>query len=74
LWPSIAFASHSRRLAAAQKKLVPLLRDYKLDPVAIHAVFPGVPRPSAKVRAFVDFLAERLKKSGSAEIPRARSG
>jgi DNA-binding transcriptional LysR family regulator len=30
------------------KKLVPLLRDYKLDPVEIHAVFPGGPRPSAK--------------------------
>jgi DNA-binding transcriptional LysR family regulator len=56
------------------KKLVPLLRDYKLDPVEIHAVFPGGPRPSANVRAFVDFLAERLKKSSSAKIPRARSG
>lgn len=43
------------------KQLVPLLRDYKLDPVDVHAVFPGGPRPSAKVRAFVDFLAARLK-------------
>jgi DNA-binding transcriptional LysR family regulator len=43
------------------KQLVPLLRDYALDPIDIHAVFPGGPQPSAKVRAFVNFLAERLK-------------
>jgi DNA-binding transcriptional LysR family regulator len=45
------------------KQLMPLLRDYAMDPVEIHAVFPGGPRPSTKVRAFVDFLAERLKGS-----------
>jgi DNA-binding transcriptional LysR family regulator len=32
-----------------------------MDPVDVHAVFPGGPRPSSKVRAFVDFLAERLQ-------------
>jgi len=31
--------------------LVPLLRAYKLEPVEVHAVFPGGPRPSIKVRA-----------------------
>lgn len=41
--------------------LVPLLRAYKLEPVDVHAVFPGGPRPSTKVRAFVDFLAQELK-------------
>jgi len=41
--------------------LVPLLRSYKLSPVDVHAVFPGGPRPSTKVRAFVDFLAQELK-------------
>jgi DNA-binding transcriptional LysR family regulator len=45
------------------KQLTPLLRDYALDPVEVHAVFPGGPRPSAKVRAFVDFLAIQLQKS-----------
>jgi DNA-binding transcriptional LysR family regulator len=47
------------------KQLMPLLRDYRLDPVDVHAVFPGGPRPSTKVRAFVDFLAERLKEPES---------
>jgi DNA-binding transcriptional LysR family regulator len=37
-----------------------LLPDYALEPVEVHAVFPGGPRPSAKVRAFVDFLAGHL--------------
>jgi DNA-binding transcriptional LysR family regulator len=63
----LGIAMVSSAMCAAEvraKKLVPLLRDYDLDPVDIHAVFPGGPRPSAKVRAFVDFLAERLKKSG----------
>jgi DNA-binding transcriptional LysR family regulator len=41
--------------------LVPLLRGYKLTPVDVHAVFPGGPRPSAKVRALVDFLVAELK-------------
>jgi DNA-binding transcriptional LysR family regulator len=41
--------------------LVPLLRAYKLSPVEVHAVFPGGPRPSTKVRAFVDFLVKELK-------------
>jgi DNA-binding transcriptional LysR family regulator len=41
--------------------LVPRLRGYKLSTVDVHAVFPGGPRPSAKVRALVDFLVQELK-------------
>jgi DNA-binding transcriptional LysR family regulator len=43
--------------------LVPLLRSYKLSTVDVHAVFPGGPRPSTKVRALVDFLAQELKSA-----------
>jgi DNA-binding transcriptional LysR family regulator len=44
-------------------RLVPILTEYRLEPVEVHAVFPGGPRPSAKVRAFVDYLAAELKKA-----------
>ena len=41
--------------------LVQVLRGYKLPSVDVHAVFPGGPRPSAKVRALVDYLAAELQ-------------
>ena len=53
-------------MAGAEVKagaLVRLLRAYKLSPVEVHAVFPGGPRPSTKVRALVDFLAQELKRA-----------
>lgn len=37
-------------------RLVALLPDYTLEPVDVHAIFPGGPRPSAKVQAFTDHL------------------
>jgi DNA-binding transcriptional LysR family regulator len=41
--------------------LVPLLRGYRLEGVEVHAIFPGGRRPSAKVRALVDFLVQELR-------------
>jgi len=41
--------------------LVALLSDYGLEPVEVHAVMPGGPRTSQKVRAFTDFLAAAFK-------------
>jgi DNA-binding transcriptional LysR family regulator len=43
--------------------LVPLLHNYKLSSVDVHAVFPGGPRPSTKVRALVDFLIQEIKST-----------
>jgi DNA-binding transcriptional LysR family regulator len=49
--------------------LVGLLNDYALEPVEVHAVFPGGPRPSTKVRAFADFLAAELAATPPANTP-----
>ena len=60
----LGIAMASSVMCAAEVKagmLVPLLRGYKLTPVDVHAVFPGGPRPSTKVRALVDYLAQELK-------------
>jgi DNA-binding transcriptional LysR family regulator len=60
----LGIAMASTVMFAAEVKagqLVPLLRAYKLEPVEVHAVFPGGPRPSTKVRALVDFLVQELK-------------
>lgn len=37
-------------------QLVPLLEDFELPPLGIHAVYPANRHVSAKVRAFIDFL------------------
>jgi DNA-binding transcriptional LysR family regulator len=60
----LGIAMASTVMAGAEVKagsLVPLLRRYKLSPVDVHAVFPGGPRPSTKVRALVDFLVQELR-------------
>jgi DNA-binding transcriptional LysR family regulator len=46
--------------------LVALLPDYTLEPVDVHAVFPGGPRPSTKVQAFIDHLMTALDVGGLA--------
>ncbi len=48
------------RAELATGELVPILHDYQLDPVDVHAVYPGGRRPSIKVRAFSDYLAVQL--------------
>ena len=46
--------------AVRDGRLVPILTDYALPPGAIHAVYPHARHVSTKVRAFVDFLAQRF--------------
>lgn len=43
-------------------KLVRLLHGYALRTVDVHAVFPGGPKPSIKVRALTDYLAQDIKR------------
>jgi len=60
----IAMASHVMCAAEIKSgRLVRLLPEYTMEPVEVHAIFPSGPHPSAKVRAFVDYLASELKKS-----------
>lgn len=47
--------------ALKQRKLVPALTDHAIVPeLDIHAVYPGRRHLSPKVRAFIDFVAERF--------------
>lgn len=50
--------------------LVRLLPDYDLPPVTAHAVFPGGPRPSARVRALVDHLVRSFEARPIPSAPR----
>jgi DNA-binding transcriptional LysR family regulator len=51
----------------AEGRLVTLLPEYSLEPVPVHAVFPGGPRPSAKVRALVDYLSGAISAAAPEE-------
>ncbi|MBO9546161.1 MAG: LysR family transcriptional regulator [Caulobacter sp.] len=48
--------------------VVRLLADYALPSVTAHAVFPGGPRPSAKVRALVEHLVRSFAERPVAEV------
>jgi DNA-binding transcriptional LysR family regulator len=50
----------------AAGRLVRILKDYAPTPTGIYAVYPSRRHLSAKVRAFVDFLAERFAAPGRA--------
>jgi len=55
----LGIAQASAAMCAAELRsgaLVALLTQYVLEPVEVHAVFPGGPRPSPKVQAFTDYL------------------
>lgn len=41
--------------------MVPIMEDYALEPVPVHAVTPAGPRPSPKVRAVVDHLVNSFR-------------
>ena len=46
--------------AIADRRLRPILCDYRPPPTVVHALYPHNRHLSTKVRAFVDFLAERF--------------
>jgi DNA-binding transcriptional LysR family regulator len=52
-------------------ELRPVLLDYQLEPVDVHAVYPAGRRPSLKLRTFSDYLAAKL--SGAERTRNAHS-
>lgn len=50
----------------AAGRLVPILEDYELPTIALHAVYPPGSSPTAAQRMFIDYLIERLGESCSA--------
>jgi DNA-binding transcriptional LysR family regulator len=48
------------RAEVERGELRPILSDYALEPVDVHALYPAGPRPAPKVRAFSDYLAATL--------------
>jgi DNA-binding transcriptional LysR family regulator len=64
----IAVVSHWMCRAELERgELRPILLDYRLEPVDLHAVYPAGRRPSAKVRAFSDYLAATLRATMAAK-------
>ena len=49
--------------AIVQRKLVPVLQDYKPPPNPISLVYPQTRHLTPNVRAFVDFMVERFKRN-----------
>ena len=49
--------------AIRRDELKAVLRDFELDDLPIHAVWPPNRELSAKVRAFLDFLSERFGRT-----------
>jgi DNA-binding transcriptional LysR family regulator len=58
----------------ASGRLVRLLADWRLPTIPVQAVWPPQRHPSPKLRAFVDFLAERLAERCPGAARRAENG
>lgn len=55
----------------ASGALVPVLADWTMDPVELHAVFPAGRAAKHSARAFGEYLAESLRKARTHPIPPA---
>jgi len=56
-----AFLSYQVQAAVKAGELRPVLRDYETEPVPITMLYPHAKLLSARVRAFIDFMAPRLR-------------
>lgn len=56
-----AFLSYQVQAAVADGELKPILRKYETPELPVHLLFPHTKLMSARVRAFIDFAAPRLR-------------
>ena len=61
-WGIIRTLSYQVDPAIDTDQLIPILEDFEPYPLPVHIVFPEGRAASAKVRAFVDFAAARLRQ------------
>lgn len=62
--------SYQAAEAIAAGALVPILTEFAPPPMPVHLVHPGLPMIPLKLRAFLDFVAPRLKSALSSDVPR----
>ena len=60
-WGLTRVLSYQVAQAVVEKKLQIVLAEFEEEPLPIHVVYPEGRKASAKVRAFVEFAAERLR-------------
>lgn len=61
-WGLTQVLSYQVAAEIADGRLQVILGEYELPPLPVHVVYPEARKASAKVRGFVTFLAERLRK------------
>jgi DNA-binding transcriptional LysR family regulator len=61
-WGLTQVLSYQVAAEVADGKLQVILGEYELPPLPVHVVYPEARKASAKVRGFVTFLADRLRK------------
>jgi DNA-binding transcriptional LysR family regulator len=46
----------------AARRLIPILPEYRIEDVALYAVYPSARHLPVKARVFIDFVADRLER------------
>jgi len=58
--------SYQAAQAVRDKRLKIVLKDYEIEPLPVHVLYPAQTRPPLKLRSFLEFAVPRLRKSAAA--------
>jgi DNA-binding transcriptional LysR family regulator len=58
--------SYQAAQAIKDKRLKIVLREYEVEPLPVHVLYPAQTRPPLKLRSFLEFAVPRLRKSAGA--------